>query len=60
MKKLLLLTLLTSPAFSNPIKALLAKIVISKPVAVKLTTAALLAQQVKVYGKAIKDDKRGK
>jgi|GEM_PF-5585396 hypothetical protein len=59
MKKLLLLALLATPAFSNPIKALLAKIV-SKPVAMKVTTAALLAQQVKVYGKAIKDDKRGK
>lgn len=60
MKKLLLLTLLANPAFSNPIKALLAKIVVSKPVQMKLVTAALLANQVKVYGKAIKDDNKRK
>jgi len=58
MKKLLLLTLLATPAFSNPVKITLAKI--TKPIQFKLVTAALLAQQVKVYGKAIKDDKKGK
>jgi len=57
MKKLLLLTLLTVPAFSNPIKTMLAKVLISKPVQFKLVTATLLAQQAKVYGNAIKQDK---
>lgn len=56
MKKLLLLTLLT-PALHcmNPIQKIVQK-VISKPVPLKVITAALLIQQGVVIKKAIKND----